>query len=138
MGDLVEVANGYARNYLLPKKIAVTVTPDNLKLMEKAREARRQREQEEMERVSRQAELLDGFLCYIPARTTEKGHLFGSVGVQDIADQLNESGFEGIRPSAVALDRPIEEVGDYEIEIMLHPQVRATVTVRVAAEDEEE
>ncbi len=138
VGDLVDVAPGYARNYLLPKGIAVPVTHDNLKAMEKAREERHEREKEEMARVTHQAELMDGFLCYVSARATEKGHLFGSVGPQDIATQLAESGFEGIRSSAIGLETPIEELGDYEVEVMLHPEVRATITVRVAQEQEED
>lgn len=138
MGDVVEVADGYARNHLLPKKVAVPVTPENLKQIERQREARRQREHEELGRVSRQAELLEGFLCYITVRATGRGHLFGSVGPQEVAAQLIESGFEGIRPANVNLDHPIEEVGDYKVEIMLHPEVRASITVRVAAEEDEE
>jgi len=138
LGDVVEVADGYARNYLLPKKIAVPVTARNLQETEAARQARRQREQEELERVSRQAELLEGFLCFITARATEQGHLFGSVGTGQIARELVENGFEGIRPGNVNLPRPIEEVGDYEVEVMLHPEVRLTITVRIAPEEEED
>ncbi|MHC4592927.1 MAG: 50S ribosomal L9 C-terminal domain-containing protein [Planctomycetota bacterium] len=82
--------------------------------------------------------MLEGFLCYITARATGKGHLFGSVGAQQIADQLAASGFEGIRVANISLDRPIHELGDYEVEVMLHPEVRAHILVRVAAEEEEE
>lgn len=138
MGDVVEVADGYARNYLLPKRFAVPVTDENLDEIEHARDARRQRDQEEMERINRQAELLEGFLCYITARATERGHLFGSVGAAQVAEELDSSGFEGIRPSNVALPRAIEEVGDYEVEVMLHPEVRVHIVVRVAAAEEEE
>ncbi|MFO7957366.1 MAG: 50S ribosomal protein L9 [Candidatus Brocadiia bacterium] len=138
LGDVVEVADGYARNYLLPKQIAVPVTPQNLQEIEAAREARRQRGEEELERVNRQAELLEGFLCFITARATEQGHLFGSVGADQIAAELVDSGFEGIRPSNISLPRPIEQTGDYEVEVMLHPEVRLTITVRVAQEEEEE
>ena len=138
MGDVVRVADGYARNYLLPRRMAVPVTADNMQEIEKARQARLQREQEELARVSRQAEMLDGFLCYITVRATDKGHLFGSVGAQQIVEHLAQSGFEGIRATAVSLDRPIQEVGDYDVEIMLHPTVRASVLVRIAKEEEEE
>jgi len=138
LGDTVEVADGYARNYLLPKEIAVPVTAENLDQIAKQREARRLRGEEELARVSRQAELLEGFLCYITARATEKGHLFGSVGPEQIAQNLVESGFEGLRATNVNLPRPMDEVGDQEVEIMLHPDVRVTITVRVAAEEEEE
>ncbi len=138
LGDLVDVADGYARNYLLPKDIAMPVTPGNLERIAQEQEARRLRGREELERVSRQAELLEGFLCYITARATERGRLFGSVGPERIAQNLVESGFEGIRPTNVNLGRPIEELCDRDVEIMLHPDVRVTVTVRVAAEEEEE
>ena len=138
MGDLVKVADGYARNYLLPRMLAVPVTPDNVQEVDKAHQARLQREQEELARVGRQAEMLDGFLCYIAARATGKGHLFGSVGPAQIVEHLAQSGFEGIRPSAVSLERPIQELGDYEVEIMLHPDVRAHILVRIAKEEEEE
>ncbi len=138
MGQVVHVADGYARNYLLPKKIAAPVTPENLRQIDVAHNERRQREREELERVGRQAEMLEGFLCYIPMRATEKGHLFGSVGSQQIADELAASGFEGVRASNVNLDRSLEEVGDYEVEVMLHPDVRAKILVRIAAEQEED
>jgi large subunit ribosomal protein L9 len=138
LGDVVDVAAGYARNYLLPKGIAVPVTDENLRQVAAARQARRQREQEELERVGRQAELLEGFLCYIPVRATDKGHLFGSVGPQQIADNLVESGFEGIRATNISLDGHIEQVGDYIIDVMLHPEVHANITVRIAAEQQED
>jgi len=137
MGDLVDVAAGYARNYLLPKRIAVAVTADNLRQIEKLREARRQREMEEAERVRQQAGLLEGYLCFIRARATEKGHLFGSVGPQQIADHLVANGFEGMRAANVELIRPIEEVGDYEVSIMLHPEVRTSIMVRVVSEEDQ-
>jgi len=138
LGDVVEVADGYARNYLLPSKIAVPVTPQNLREVDAARQARKRRGEEELARVGRQAEMLEGFLCYITVRATDKGHLFGSVGSQQIADQLAQSGFEGVRSSNISLGRPIEQVGDYEVEVMLHPEVRARILVRVAREEEEE
>jgi len=137
LGDVVEVANGYARNYLLPKNIAVPVTPENTRQLEGARQARLQREQEEIERVSRQAAMLEGFLCFVTARATEEGHLFGSVGPQQIADQLVQSGFETILPTNINMTRSIDQVGDYEIEVMLHPEVRANIILRVAREEEE-
>lgn len=136
LGDVVNVAPGYARNYLLPKGIGVPVTDENKRQIEKARQERSRREMEELDRVGRQAELLEGFLCYMPVRANEQGHLFGSVTAGDIARNLAEAGFEGISPVMVSLEGHIEEVGDYDIEIMLHPQVRAHITVRVAAEVE--
>ena len=135
LGDVVEVKRGFARNYLLPKGLAVLVTQSNLRQIESAKDARRQRDSDELERVNRQAELLEGFLCYLPVRANEKGHLFGSVGPDQIAAHLIESGFEGIRPSNIDMPEHIEQIGDFDVEIMLHPKVRAHVTVRVAAEE---
>ena len=138
IGDLVEVADGYARNYLLPKKIAVPATAANKREIETLRRARQEREVAEMERTKSVADRLEGFLCYIPVRATERGHLFGSVTAEHIAETLAESGFEGVRASNVGLISHIEEIGDYDVEVMLHPEVRVNIKVRVAPEAEEE
>jgi len=131
-GDIVEVAEGYARNYLLPKRLAIRVKEANLQAVERAREARRQREMEELERVRSLAGRLEGFLCFIEASATDAGHLYGSVGAEQIAQALVESGFENLRPANVNLPHHIEQAGDYEVEIMLHPDVRVPIKVRVA------
>jgi large subunit ribosomal protein L9 len=137
MGEVVEVADGYARNYLLPRNLAVEVTDSNIEQVHRAREARAKREQEERERVEDLAEELEGFVCLIEARATEKGHLFGSVTAGDVAQALEENGFEGIRASNIVISRPLEELGDYDIEVMLLPEVRVPVTVRVVPPVEE-
>ena len=134
MGEVVEVADGYARNYLLPKQIAVPATEENRRQIGKKVAAREEREEAELDRVQVLATRLDGFLCYVPERATEDGRLYGSVNAERIAQALRRSGFEGIRPSSVGLDEPIEETGDYDIEVMLHPEVRVHVTVRVTPE----
>ena len=137
-GDVVEVADGYARNYLLPKRLAMNLGQANMAAIERKREARRQRELEELDRVKAEAEKLAGFLCYIEVRATETGHLFGSVGPEQVAQALVESGFEGVRPASVDMPQHIEELGDYEVELMLHPEARVGITVRVAPPGEEE
>jgi len=138
LGDVVEVADGYARNYLLPKKLAVPVTAANTEDLRRAREARSSRERDEMERIKEEAGKLEGFLCFVPLRATEEGHLFGSVGPTQIAEVLAESGFERVRAASVNLERHLEEVGDYQVEVMLHPEVRVNITVRIAALEEEQ
>ncbi len=136
VGDVVEVADGYARNYLLPYNYACNVTANNLQKMESLRKAKERREEEESKRIEQQAEDLEGFLCVVEQRATETGHLFGSVTAELISDLLLESGFKGIRPSSILLDKPIENVGDYPVEVMLLPQVRVPITVRVTALEE--
>ncbi len=136
LGEVVDVAKGYARNYLLPHKYALPVTPDNLQKLESVRKAKQKREAEETTRVKDQAGDLEGFLCVVEQRATDTGHLFGSVTAEIIAGILEESGFEGIRPASILLDGPIENVGDYPVEVMLLPEVRVPITVRVTAVEE--
>ncbi len=133
MGEEVEVADGYARNYLLPREYALPVTADNLQKTESARRAKKQREQEETARIEDRAKDMEGFLCVVEERANEKGDLFGSVTAEIIAGILSESGFEGIRASNILLDKPIEHVGDYPVEIMLLPEITVPITVRVTA-----
>ena len=138
MGDVVDVADGYARNYLLPQKLAVKVTAANLNIVEKAQEAKREREQDELQRLKAVGEKLVGFLCYIEMRAPEEGHLFGSVGPEQVAEVMAASGFDAIRPSNVNMPAHVEQVGASEVEIMLHPQVRVSITLRVAPLGESE
>lgn len=137
MGEVVEVADGYARNYLLPRKLAVEVSESNLQQVHRAREAREERQEQERERVEQLAQELEGFVCLIEARATEKGHLFGSVTAGDVAQALEENGFEGIRASNIVIPRAFEELGDYDIEVMLLPEVRVPITVRIVPPVEE-
>jgi len=137
MGDVVEVAEGYARNYLLPRKLAMQVSQANLRAVDLARQARSQREQEEIERIEDVAARLKGFLCYIEARATGEGHLFGSVGPEQVAQSLLESGFEAIRPTNINMARHVDQLGDYEVEVMLHPEVRVNITLRIAPLEED-
>jgi len=136
LGDVVDVAPGYARNYLLPRKLAVEVNEANLALLRRQREARRQREREELARVEELAGKLEGFLCYITARATDEGHLYGSVGPEEVAEALVRSGFESIRPASIHMPAHIEQLGDHELEVILHPKAKAHITVRVAPLEE--
>ena len=136
MGDIVEVADGYARNYLLPKQKAVPVTEENKAQIRARREAREEKQKAEYQRLEDKAEQLSDFVCYIPVKATEEGRLFGSVTAEDVAESLEESGFQEIRPSFVGLTEPIEETGEYGVEIMLHPDIRVEITLRVAPESE--
>ncbi len=138
MGDVVEVADGYARNYLLPREMALEVVRANLEALRRAREARQERDREERQSVEELAQQLNGFLCYIQVRATEEGHLYGSVGPEEVVEALAESGFETIRPANIVMPLHFEEVGDYELEVMLHPELAVHITLRVAPLEEEE
>lgn len=132
-GDIVKVADGYARNYLLPKKFASLVTPAVLKQAEKIREKRLQQEHLELQRLQALGERLSGFLCTVEVRANEEGQLFGAVHERDIVDALLASGFEELRLSNIVLESPVRDLGDHEVEIRLHPEVRVHVTLRVTA-----
>lgn len=136
-GKVVDVADGYARNYLLPRELVMKVTKSNMQEVEAARAAKERRDQKELERVKGVAERLEGFSCTIQKRTTEKGHLFGSVTAEDVVDSLVDHGFESIRISNVMLPTPLEDVGEYEVEIMLHPEVSVPIKVKVGTSEQE-
>jgi large subunit ribosomal protein L9 len=137
IGDVVEVADGYARNYLLPREMAMPVTEANLDRVRREQEAKKQREEQEIQRAEEMAEELEGFVCLIEARATDKGGLFGSVTARDVAQALEDNGFEGLRASNIVIPRPFEELGDYDIEVMLLPDLRVPITVRVVPPVEE-
>jgi large subunit ribosomal protein L9 len=137
-GDVVDVAAGYARNYLLPKRLASEVTPSVLKHAERVRAKRLELEQAELERLATLGERLSGFLCVIEARVNEEGQLFGAVHEREIVEALEAAGFEELRVSNVLLADPIRDAGDHEVEIQLHPEVRVNITVRVTPIQETE
>lgn len=131
MGDVVTVKDGYARNFLLPKKKALRATSANLELF-KARRA--QLEATNLERrkdAEAVAEKMEGARVVILRQAGESDHLYGSVSPRDIAEALKEAGFT-VERSQVDLDRPIKTTGRHEIRVFLHPEVAVTVAVVVA------
>jgi large subunit ribosomal protein L9 len=134
VGDVVEVAPGYARNYLLPQQIAVMATPGALKLAEKRREEERQRQLALKQEAETQKAAIDKVgKISIAKQAGEKDSIFGSVTSSDIADALKAAvGFEIDRRDITAPD--VRKLGTYEAEIKLHPEVTATIEVEVVAE----
>ena len=129
-GERVRVAEGYARNYLLPRKLAARVTPENLKQLE----LRKQKMQEEYEqRVSvaeSLAERISRISVTIPMQAGENDKLYGSVTAAQVVDALSEEGIQIDRHNVV-LDEPIRELGVYTVTLQLHPQVQTSVKVWV-------
>jgi len=134
-GEIVDVARGYARNYLLPRKLAQVPTPQ---LVE---ETRRKAEVHAAQRAAEKADRMEvakeiaGVTLTITAKASEEGHLYGSVGGRQIAESLGERGFS-VEEKQVHLDTPIKEIGEYDVPIALHPEVTVPVKVTVAAEPE--
>jgi len=133
-GDLVKVADGYARNFLLPQKKAVAATDSNRKIVEQERDAYLRREAKLKSEFEGQAKLLTGTVITIAQKVGENDHLFGSVTAQNIADQLEKQNFH-IDRRKINLDEPIRTLGEHKISVRLHREVTADITVNVVKED---
>ncbi len=136
MGDVVNVKDGYARNYLLPQKKALRATEENKKVFEGKRaqlEAHNLEAKKEAEAV---AEKLNG-QTFVSIRTAgDTGQLYGSVSTRDIAEVVTAGGFT-VNRNQVVMDKPIKSLGVHEATIQLHPEVNATVKLNVARSAEE-
>ena len=136
-GDVVSVADGYARNYLVPKGLALVATKGTLRQAELMKRARVEREQKEKEAAAAKVAQLAASPVYISARAGEGGRLFGSVTRADIARAVQEQLGEAIDRHDVRLDEPIRALGLHQVEVHLHEEVNALVSVEVIAHEEE-
>lgn len=131
-GDQVSVSGGYARNFLIPKNMAMPATPDALRKVESLRLLRAERERKELEHAQELAKKIAAIQSNVELQSGEDGKLFGSVTSADIAQGLAARGFE-IDRKAILLEEPIRKVGAYEIPIRLHPQVKTTFKLAVTS-----
>jgi large subunit ribosomal protein L9 len=132
-GDIVKVAKGYARNYLLPRKLALAVTESNKRQIEREREAAEARELEEKTQAEAFAARLTGTDIEIPRRVGENDTLYGSVTSSDIAQALQAKGFE-VEKRKIQLPEPLKALGEVTIPVKVHREVTAQVRVKVIAE----
>src|SRR3954454_19942458 len=135
VGDVVEVSPGYARNFLLPRDLAVEPTPGNVKKIE---ERRKEIERQERERREQQAALikqLEGVEVTLERRANEQGHLFGSVSATDIAKGLQAQGFN-IEPGDVNLPGKLDRIDTYQVRIQFAEDLATDVKVWVAPDPE--
>src|SRR5436190_14983255 len=132
-GEVVKVAPGYARNFLLPKKLAVAATASNKKIVEQERDAYLRREAKAKNEAEDLGRMLSNVVVTISQRAGEEGHLFGSVTAKDIADGLERQNYT-IDRRKIQLEDPIKNVGEYKVPVRLHRDVTAEITVNVAAE----
>lgn len=137
-GDVVVVADGYARNFLVPKGLAMMATKGSLKQAELMQRARAEREERAKEEAAKKVAHLGSSPVYISARAGEGGRLFGSVTNGDVARAIEDQLEEVVDRRAVLLDDPIRTLGTHQVEVKLHEQVTALVTVEVIAHEEEE
>lgn len=132
-GETRDVANGYARNFLLPRKLAVPATPANLKNVEHLKRQRVREEHRALEVAKATATRIEALTLTVAARASDDGRLYGSVSAQDVVEFL-ETHKVPVEKRRVQLDEPIKAVGDYKVPVRLHGDVTATLTVSVTAE----
>jgi large subunit ribosomal protein L9 len=132
-GQVVEVAEGYARNFLLPRKLALEASPGNMKRLEKMRAVFARKEATEKDSAQKLAELLSAVSLEITRKAGENDQLFGSVTSADISEALEAKGYN-VDKRKIALADPVKLIGEFEIPIKLHREVTATVKLAVKKE----
>jgi len=132
-GETRDVANGYARNFLLPRKLAVLATPANLKNVEHLKRQRQKEEHRALEAARATAAKIEALTLAVTARASEDGRLYGSVSAQDVIEFL-ERHQVSVEKRRVHLEEAIKAVGDYQVPVRLHGDVTASLTVSVTAE----
>jgi len=136
LGDSVSVANGYGRNFLLPKGKAVPATKDNLEKFEARRAELEAKAAEILAAATARAEQIAKLKVSITAHCGDEGKLFGSVGTKDIADAVTEAGAAVEKHEVRLPNGALRQIGDFEVEIHLHPEVNATLNLVVVAQED--
>jgi large subunit ribosomal protein L9 len=133
-GDVVTVKPGYARNFLLPRKLAIEATTGNMKALERIRTSLAKKTATELDAAQKQAELLNGVSLSFTRKTGENDQMFGSVTTADISDGLAAQNFK-IDKRQVQLTEPIKAIGDYPVTIKVFREVTAQIQVHVSKEE---
>ncbi len=135
-GDLVKVSDGYARNYLIPKKKAILATEKNVKMLQHQKQQVQHRIGKTKEDAQKLAERIDQFSCTLPKAVGESGKLFGSVTSMEIESCLKQNGILVDR-KRIFLEEPIKSLGMFTVPIKLHPEVTANLKISVVQEPSE-
>jgi large subunit ribosomal protein L9 len=134
-GQLVKVTPGYARNFLLPKRLAVAATESNKKIVEQERQGHLRKEAKLVSDAGELGKMMAGVSVTIKQKAGENDQLFGSVTSKDIADALEQQGYT-IDRRKIALDEPIKTLGEFKVTLRLHREVPAEITVHVVKDAE--
>ena len=135
LGDVVQVKSGYARNYLVPQGKAVWATEGAKQKVDERRRELAKLEGERLDTAKAKAELLPEHLT-VERKAGDEGQLFGSVSAVDIADLLQDADLAIQRSEIDMPEGPIKELGDHQIQVILHPQIHQTLRITVVAEEE--
>jgi large subunit ribosomal protein L9 len=134
-GEIVRVRSGYARNYLLPRKLAVEATASNVKQIDQERAALLRKEAKERATADAQSERLQTLVLEFKRKAGEQGALYGSVTSMDIAAELKDKGYE-IDRHRIHLREPLKRLGEFTVPVRLHREVTVELPVKVVAEGE--
>ncbi|MEI8058024.1 MAG: 50S ribosomal protein L9 [Actinomycetes bacterium] len=132
-GDVVEVKDGYGRNYLLPRGLATAWTKGGEKQVAQIKRARSVREVRDVESANEIKQALEALSIKVSARAGDTGRLFGAVTVSDVVDAINAAGGPSVDKRKVTILSPIKLVGSHKVEVRVHPESLAAITVEVVA-----
>ena len=138
LGEIVNVKNGFARNYLIPQKLASRATEENIKAFEEKKAELVAKANESKAAAQARAESINGLSITVTANASPEGHLYGSVGPREISEKLTESGYPVDASEVIQSEGAFKEVGEYEVKLILHADVEADFTLTVEAEIETE
>jgi len=133
-GEVVKVADGYARNYLIPRGLAEEATDSRLKNLKQKQKAKARKKQKELEEAREKAKELEGRVVTIKTKAGEKGKLFGSVTSRDVAEAVKKEFGLDVDKRKIELGDPIKSLGRYTVGIKLYPDVTAEIIVAVEEE----
>lgn len=134
IGDKVNAKAGFARNYLLPQKMAVTATPNNISKFEERRAELEKEAADSLAVAESRAEALGKLTINISVKASEEGKLFGSVGTHEIVNAIKELGVEVDKKEIILPQGPIHQLGEFEINLQLHTDVNVLLRINVVAE----
>ena len=137
VGDIVQVAAGYGRNFLVPRKLAIEATPGNLKLLERQREVFLNKTQKDKKMAEELGLKIETLACTIPHKAGESEKLFGSITSKDLQDYLEQQGIS-IDRRKIHLPHPIKSLGSYMVPVKLHSDIIANLKVNVIPVAEKE
>ncbi|TDT50467.1 50S ribosomal protein L9 [Fonticella tunisiensis] len=131
-GDVINTSDGYARNFLFPRGLAIEATEGNMKTLELQKASEAKRKAEELQRARELAKQISEYTLNISVKTGENGKLFGSITSKDIADELKKQYKIDIDKKKIVLDEAIKTTGVYNIEVKVYPEVSARLKVNIS------
>jgi large subunit ribosomal protein L9 len=133
-GEVKEVADGYARNFLLPQKLAISASSGNLNRLKDQQRRDQRREEEELHKVNQLAEKLNQITIILSTKTGKEGRMFGSITAKQISEALKKGFQLEVDKKRILFDHPIRSLGVTKVSVKLHPEVFATLAIQVVEE----